>query len=150
MAARLVANEKDRVRIAVGAHCYTVYAKLVLMPYADPKVQAEWMRKWIARRRRNWLSGKCCKICESTVRLEIDHIDPATKADHRIWSWSPARRDAELEKCQVLCKKCHQNKTRLEGPRARHGFSAMYGKYKCRCDVCRAWKKKVNAKRTRT
>jgi hypothetical protein len=49
------------------------------------------VREWVSRRRRDYLSGKSCAICGSTDRMEIDHIDRATKADHRIWSWSKAR-----------------------------------------------------------
>lgn len=43
--------------------------------------------------------------------LEVDHIDPDQKISHKVWSWAKPRRDAELAKCQVLCNKCHKNKT---------------------------------------
>jgi hypothetical protein len=50
-------------------------------------------------------------VCGSRDHLEIDHRDPGEKLSHRIWSWSPARRDAELAKCQVLCRKHHHAKS---------------------------------------
>jgi hypothetical protein len=43
--------------------------------------------------------------------LELDHVDPALKVSHRVWSWARERREAELAKCQVLCHDCHVAKT---------------------------------------
>lgn len=74
-------------------------------------------REWYARRRREWIDANGpCRRCASTIDLEVDHIDPSTKVDHRVWSWSPERRIAELRKCQVLCRHCHQAKTMTENP----------------------------------
>ena len=56
------------------------------------------------------LGGKCAQ-CGATDDLEIDHIDPATKVSHRIFSWSWARIESELSKCQLLCVPCHFQKT---------------------------------------
>lgn len=107
------------------------------MPYKDPEKQREYARKWIAARRAEWLADKFCVVCGSTEELEVDHIDRATKVDHKVWSWSSARREAELAKCQVLCKSCHLKKTVEEGPHAQHGTMSMYHKYGCRCEPCR-------------
>lgn len=54
--------------------------------------------------------GKCQK-CGSTIKLQFDHIDCKTKDSHKIWTWSPARRAAELAKCQLICEACHIIKT---------------------------------------
>lgn len=45
--------------------------------------------------------------------LQIDHKKPEHKklAIAKIWSFTKARRDAELAKCQVLCDDCHDKKT---------------------------------------
>lgn len=43
--------------------------------------------------------------------MHVDHVDPATKLDHRVWSWAPDRMAAELVKCQVLCATHHRIKT---------------------------------------
>jgi hypothetical protein len=64
------------------------------------------------------MADKCCVRCGSTEDLELDHIDPSTKHSESkntsglIWSWCTERREAELAKCQILCKSCHLTKTR--------------------------------------
>ena len=84
-----------------------------LMPYANPAKKLEYQREWYAARREEGvglLGGKCIQ-CGATEDLEFDHIDPATKVTHRIWSWSWARINGELAKCQLLCVPCHFEKT---------------------------------------
>jgi 5-methylcytosine-specific restriction endonuclease McrA len=97
-----------------------------------------YQRKWVAARRQKWLEDKQCAFCGAKERLEIDHVDPTQKVNHRIWSWSWARIHKELEKCQVLCVPCHDNKT-AEQRKARvpHGTYAMRYHYGCTCEVCR-------------
>lgn len=63
-----------------------------------------------AARRAAYFEGKWCFACGSREDLELDHVDPLEKIDHRIWSWAEARRLAELAKCQVLCHACHIEK----------------------------------------
>jgi hypothetical protein len=87
------------------------------MGYSNPDLQREFNRKWVAARRAAWFAGKQCVKCGSTESLELDHIDPATKVSHSIWSWTAERREAELAKCQVLCRKCHQEKSLTENIR---------------------------------
>lgn len=84
------------------------------MPMATKEAQREYQREWRAARRAEWFEGKCCVICGSTSKLEIDHKDPKTKIHHQVWSWAKERRDMELAKCQVLCYKCHKNKTKID------------------------------------
>ena len=110
------------------------------MSYKDPEKQREYQRKWRQERRDSWFKDKECISCGSTDNLELDHKDPSTKIDHKIWSWREERRNKELEKCQVLCKDCHENKTveeRIIMPD--HGTLDRY-KHKllpCRCASCR-------------
>lgn len=87
----------------------------------DAKHQArrEYMReyqgRWLALRRAEWLAENGpCQQCGSTRQLQVDHKEPGEKLSHRIWSWSKERLAAELAKCQVLCRKCHERKTSLE------------------------------------
>lgn len=90
------------------------------------------------------MAGKSCVKCGSTQSLEVDHIDPALKVTHSVWSWSIPRRTVELAKCQVLCTECHKAKTRADRPLPEHGTISRYGSiHKCRCDLCR----KANAER---
>ena len=97
----------------------------------------EYDREWVRKRREQFFDGKSCVECGSIDRLELDHIDRATKVSHKIWSWSEARRNEELAKCQVLCHDCHLSKTAKENTRpVTHGTRAGYEYHKCRCDSC--------------
>jgi 5-methylcytosine-specific restriction endonuclease McrA len=75
----------------------------------------EYMRVYMlerARKRRqealDRLGGKC-NLCGSTDQLELDHIDRTTKkyTVARIYSYSEKTFWEEVEKCQILCRKCH-------------------------------------------
>lgn len=97
------------------------------------------------------LGGKCF-LCGSTNRLELDHIDPATKAFPiaKLWSLSKAKYEAELAKCQLLCRECHTRKSAYETMVRRpftHGkYWAVY-KHKCRCPECDSFRVEFNKKR---
>lgn len=48
----------------------------------------------------------------------------------------------ELDKCQLLCKVCHWEKTRIDRNlhKLEHGTVNMYVNGKCRCTICKkAW-----------
>lgn len=81
------------------------------MPYSDPDRQREYQAQWRAKRRAAWFEGRRCLDCGSREDLTLDHVDPKTKVSHKIWSWSRARREAELAKCVVRCLPCHRKKT---------------------------------------
>lgn len=68
-------------------------------------------------RRAAFFAGKACARCGGVHQLELDHVERASKVHHAIWSWSQERREAELAKCQVLCRACHREKTRAENRR---------------------------------
>ena len=64
------------------------------------------------------LGGKCVK-CGTTENLQFDHIDPNTKKDRTycvstMLGSSMERVTAEADKCQLLCSKCHLEKTYTE------------------------------------
>lgn len=84
------------------------------MPIKDPELKRKYHREWMAKRRAEYFKDKYCVQCNSTQNLELDHIDRKTKEHHAIWSWSQVRREAELAKCQVLCRECHLQKTKKE------------------------------------
>lgn len=98
-------------------------------------------REWVAGRRAAWIAsrGGRCVQCGSSERLEIDHIDPKTKAFNPANLWTRRRevRDAELAKCQVLCHDCHLDKTFGSVERG-HGTRYAYREAGCRCPECRA------------
>jgi hypothetical protein len=99
------------------------------MPYADPAVQSAYQNEWMKRRRREWLqqNGPCLD-CGTWEDLTVDHVDASRKVSHRVWSWTKARRDAELAKCVARCWPCHLAKTAVSGERCRgeqHGMSVL-------------------------
>ena len=77
------------------------------MPYVDRDALRAYQRLWIAQRRAVALAGRSCQFCGTTERLEFHHFDRYAKVTHKVWSWAPERRDAELAKCLVLCHDCH-------------------------------------------
>lgn len=123
------------------------------MPTNNAKKKAylkEYQKVWVRERRQDWINlNGPCKKCGSTQSLEIDHIDPKLKtmAASSIWSRRQEVREKELANCQVLCKKCHLEKTLSERPKPVHGSITMYDDYKCRCEPCRAVKSKKEMKR---
>jgi 5-methylcytosine-specific restriction endonuclease McrA len=84
------------------------------MPYKDPEQRRRYAREWLAARRAAWFEGKVCAECGNAENLELDHIDPKLKVNHKIWSWSAERREAELIKCRPLCCDCHKKKSAKE------------------------------------
>jgi len=87
------------------------------------------------------LGGKCNQ-CDETSELEIDHIDPSTKAFalNKLWSCAYSKFQAELLKCQLLCKEHHILKSIYDANNLpakdtdRHGTLSMH-RY-CRCRLC--------------
>ena len=84
--------------------------------------------------------GKCVQ-CASTNNLEFDHIDPRFKSFTISEGWALAwdRVMREAAKCQLLCRPCHKEKTRLQMYGVReHGTYTMFKRGKCRCEPCRS------------
>lgn len=114
------------------------------MPIADLEERRKYHREWRAKRRAEFFKGKCCIKCGGTDDLELDHIDPAEKTSHKIWTWSESRRLAEIAKCQILCRACHLVKTQSQKPIThgymvdRHGTNGMYRRG-CKCGLCLLW-----------
>lgn len=101
-----------------------------------------------------YLGNKCAE-CGSVDDLEFDHVNPKNKvievssAIHRdYWSWT--RLTVELDKCQLLCKKHHKEKSKAAYGAQPCGTYWKYRKYKCRCQPCveansaqlKSWKSK--------
>lgn len=61
--------------------------------------------------------GGVCVRCGSANQLEFDHRDWRTKMDdigNLVGRSAPGVIDAELAKCQLLCKPCHKAKTKRD------------------------------------
>jgi len=91
------------------------------MPFVFASDRLNYHREWCAQRRAAWLAEHGpCVACGSDQQLELDRIDSSGEATHRIWTWAPKRRDAELAKYQVLCHECRVDKfTALRRARAK-------------------------------
>ena len=96
-------------------------------------------------RRRFVLSyfGNKCNECGSTKKLEIDHIDRASKRLNvsEMLMYSKIELLKELKKCQLLCQKCHKKKCKIDGTYRKpgiliHGKLSSYTHRKCRCRIC--------------
>jgi len=83
--------------------------------------------------------GGHCVYCGSTDGLEFDHKEPTNKIFNisRIWTARKEIFEAELQKCQLLCRSCHSKKTSVERrAKIRDGTRTAYVKLKCRCKPC--------------
>ena len=71
--------------------------------------------KEYARNRKNLLKekmgGKCVK-CGATEHLQFDHINPSEKLYNISNNFHRKDLDEELGKCQLLCSRCHLEKTK--------------------------------------
>jgi hypothetical protein len=73
--------------------------------------QRDWARK--ERERIIKALGGCCRVCGSTMFLELDCIKPTGDGHHRIeWSWRVSfyRRQLAIGNCQCLCQRCNAKK----------------------------------------
>ena len=89
------------------------------------------------------LGGRCAK-CGTPDDLQFDHVDRELKefAITEKWNRSQEELMAELDKCQLLCRTHHLEKTRSEVS-VDHG-GGLSGKRNCPCPPCRAKKSEYN------
>lgn len=104
------------------------------MAYADRAAQGEYQRQWNAARRAQAIAaaGGKCKRCGSTESLEFAGF----KRLRCSWSWAPARLEAALAQCELVCRRC-----RIGSAEIRHGTSAGYDRHRCRCAECVEWRR---------
>jgi hypothetical protein len=123
-----------------------------------PRTRAEYNKylrnymneRWIKRRSLAIdLLGGCCWQCGDKDDLEFDHINPEDKTFTiaRGSSFSNKRFWKELQKCQLLCKHHHIEKTSKEQS-VEHG-GGITGKRNCYCDLCAPLKRVYNRERKR-
>lgn len=119
---------------------------------ADKDYQRNYMRNRYHKIRQQAIKdlGGACVDCGAADDLQFDHKDKKKKelSLSRINSLSKEKLQKELAKCQLLCRKCHKDKTHkawdYSTPKAKHGTEWMYRKYKCRCNKCvKAHKKSI-------
>jgi hypothetical protein len=112
------------------------------MPYKDAASKRAYQRRWVARRRAIFFGPRKCAWCSSRERLELHHLDTSKKENHAIWSWGEKRREAEIAKCIVLCRPCHQ-KAHAQARRVEAELRNPCGTWQaykrgCKCLACRA------------
>lgn len=112
-----------------------------------------YQRRWIAARRTKaleYLGNKCVK-CSDEEGLEFDHVDPKQKKRNisSLLSGSWTKLVVELDKCQLLCRECHQDKTIASYTEPEHGTLSRYSgrKYKCKCELCKEAMRVYQARR---
>ena len=78
------------------------------MPIRDREARNAYQLAWMRNRREKWFATNGpCVVCGSWDRLELDHVDPNSKVDHKVWSWSEYRTATELARCVAKCYDCH-------------------------------------------
>jgi hypothetical protein len=90
-------------------------------------------------RRRYFISllGGECKRCGSRKTLQFDHVQREHKS-FNVSKFLTARIEvilSEIQKCQLLCRRCHKEKTDAELGIAEHGTESKYS-HGCRCVAC--------------
>ncbi|BCO56145.1 hypothetical protein MINTM005_13890 [Mycobacterium intracellulare] len=118
-------------------------------------VDAEYHRNYYHQVRRPKVVaylGDRCEECGSTDDLQFDHVEREQKSfniNENLTLNDTVRK--ELDKCQLLCRPCHEAKTGRENTRCNHGSMHEWMHKKCGCDVClsarREWYDKRNAAR---
>lgn len=99
------------------------------------------------------LGGRCIK-CGSSDNLQFDHIERNAKSFEIAKLSSKNEKDfwLEIEKCQLLCNTCHQEKTLIDlgrkSAKNTHGTLSSY-RY-CKCTLCKKakadWQKNYKRK----
>ena len=98
-------------------------------------------RYWERRHQALKILGEKCSKCGSTKDLEIDHRNPKLKVfdGTRMTSVSQEKFLKEIQKCQLLCDKCHNIKNIIErGQKLAKGTHGTLSSYRyCKCDICK-------------
>jgi hypothetical protein len=138
------------------------------------KSKKEYMREYMRKRYHDKrkklieeLGGKCVS-CGITENLHIDHIDSKRKKENGgfraadVHSISEARLEQHKDNLQLLCEKCHKEKTQSNwdrsAPKPKHGTYWNYRRHGCRCKKCtdayktklKEWRDKAKAKAQKT
>ena len=90
------------------------------------------------------LLGGICVKCGGTDNLQFDHIDRLLKKFDITSSFSRPwfELEEEAKKCQLLCMRCHNEKTAVDqGKLVAKGTHGTLSSYRyCKCDSCKAAK----------
>lgn len=101
----------EKLPIRAGGLCMPCYQKDYQPDYQRNRYQLRMQEM------KDYLGGHCVEtICGTTEDLQFDHIDPETKefSIARYWNRPWSIMVKELDKCQLLCRDCHLDKTRAD------------------------------------
>lgn len=120
------------------------------MPSNIPHYMRDYSRKRREERKKWAINefGKKCVKCGSKEDLQFDHKIRETKKINisEMWMYKWEVFVEEIKKCQLLCRKCHIEKCRIDGSfkkrgETKHGTGTAYIHHGCRCELCRNWKR---------
>jgi rubredoxin len=100
--------------------------------------QRAYHREYYRRRRQeviDYLGGQCVR-CGVRDELQFDHIDPALKSYELCHKLNLRTSLEEIDKCQLLCKGHHLEKTAQENTGFAHGTIYAWMMKKCNCGEC--------------
>lgn len=115
----------------------------------EDKFGAAYHRQYYVKRRQaviGYFGGKCV-ACGAVDDLQVDHIERQAKSFNIAKRLSVKNNKAELDKCQLLCRECHADKTAREGHGFMHGTIYGFMKRNCECADCLLAKQAFNDKR---
>lgn len=100
----------------------------------DREYHREYSKRYYHSRRNEMIQklGGSCAICGSTENLQFDHVDASMKSFNiaKMLNHSKNDVDFELSKCQLLCKSCHLEKSRIDiGNKLSGSNNPFYGKH---------------------
>lgn len=122
--------------------CQVLFVIIKLMGY----IKSEYKKKFRHDRKLFLIDvlGGVCIECGTDHKLHFDHVIPEEKEFHisSNLDYGLDKILVELQKCQLLCKSCHTQKTITDKGHnvASHGGMSMYTNQRCRCSKCKsAW-----------
>ena len=94
--------------------------------YARKKKKIEKNREWIYRLKAETPCADCKQNFPPYV-MEFDHLNPEDKLGDisHMYHMSPARIQAEISKCDIVCSNCHQIRTYLSQLHQRAGLISV-------------------------
>lgn len=155
-------RRKSKVCVGVGCSEIISYRDIYCSPECKPKkpkssvTSYDYVMRYRVNRRLKALAylGNECAVCRSSENLEFDHIVSSEKtieiSQAIVASWSWEKLVVELNKCQLLCKMHHVEKSKDSKDygggqnktiQPKHGTGVMYHRLKCRCIKCIDWRR---------
>lgn len=116
------------------------------MPHKDLETRLEYNRRrnraYTQGRKKIVFDGKKCFDCGTEGVLRLFSMDRSARTEG-MWFWPQARLDAFVAQALILCVACRDKRAGMERSLPKCGSQLMYVKFRCRCELCRAWKRQA-------